>query len=187
MINVNDDSFQSNESLESAFLVFEATSVHSQSNPLEHKPSAPVWTDTTRQGLNSLSRYLPLRLLIPIDVREELIENFDIDQFPSMLKLSSSSSSVESILTVIDQSDLDQSFDILTDLLVAFKCSSALVELRLLFQKKFLPIITGKRHERLERFKSKYQLDVAQIFPQPCPQSDERVVLLRCQHSEYIV
>ena len=155
-------------------------------HPGENKPTAPVWTDTTRQGLNSLSCYLPLRLLIPTDVREALVRNFDIEQFQSMLEVSSSST-VESILTIIDQSDLDHSLDILTDLLIAFKCSPTLVELRLLFQKKFLPIITGKRHERLERLRSKYQLDVAQIFPQPCPQSDERVVLLRSQHSDYII
>ncbi|CAF0753494.1 unnamed protein product [Adineta steineri] len=155
-------------------------------DPTEHKPTAPVWTDTTRQGLNSLSRYLPFRLLIPNYVREELIRNFDIEQFNAMLEVSCQSS-IECILTIINQNDLEASIDILTDLLIAFKCSSTQYELRLLFQKKFLSIIAGKRNERLDRLREKYQLDMVKIFPQTCPQSDERVVLLRSQHNEYII
>ncbi|CAF1083136.1 unnamed protein product [Rotaria sp. Silwood1] len=155
-------------------------------SPDEYKPTPPVWTDATRQGLNDLSRYLPFRLLIPNYVRQELIKSLDIEQFHDVLKLSCQSS-IECILTIIDQNDLDASMDILTDLMVAFKCSSDQYEIRLLFHKKFISIITGKRNERLERLRDKYQLDMVKVFPQTCPQSDERVVLLRCQHSEYII
>ncbi|CAF0756541.1 unnamed protein product [Rotaria sordida] len=155
-------------------------------SPVEYKPIPPVWTDATRQGLNNLSHYLPFRLLIPNYVREELIKSLDIEQFNDVLKLSCQST-IECILTIIDQNDLDGSIDILTDLMVAFKCSSNQYEIRLLFQKKFISIITGKRNERLERLRDKYQLDMVKVFPQTCPQSDERVVLLRCQHSEYII
>jgi hypothetical protein len=73
------------------------------------------------------------------------------------------------------------------DLMNAFKCSSIQYELRLLFQKKFIPILTGKRTERLDRLRDKYQLDMIKVFPQTCPQSDERIVLLRGQHNEYII
>lgn len=45
----------------------------------------------------------------------------------------------------------------------------------------------GKRNERLDRLRDKYQLDMIKVFPQTCPQSDEWVVLLRGQHSEYII
>ncbi|CAF2846509.1 unnamed protein product [Rotaria sp. Silwood2] len=159
----------------------------SSSSPIEYnKPTPPVWTDATRQGLNDLSRYLPFRLLIPNYVRQELIKSLDIEQFNDVLTLSCQSS-IECILTIIDQKDLDASIDILTDLMVAFKCSSDQYEIRLLFQKKFISIITGKRNERLERLRDKYQLDMVKVFLQTCPQSDERVVLLRCQHSEYII
>jgi len=158
----------------------------SLSDPTEHKPTAPVWTDATRQGLNSLSHYVPFRLLIPNYVREQLIENFDIEQFNAELELSCQSS-MESILTIINQNDLDASIDILMDLMIAFKCSSIQFELRLLFQKKFISILTGKRTERLDRLRDKYQLDMVKVFSQTCPQSDERVVLLRGQHSEYII
>ncbi len=152
----------------------------------EHKPTAPYWTDATRQGLNSLSHYLPFRLLIPNYVREELIENFDIEQFDTQLELSCQSS-IECILTIINRNDLDASIEILVDLMIAFKFSTTQYELRLLFQKKFIPILTGKRTERLDRLRDKYQLDMVKVFPQTCPQSDERVVLLRGQHSEYII
>lgn len=158
----------------------------SASDSFDHKPTAPVWTDATRQGLNSLSHYLPFRLLIPNYVREQLIENFDIEQFDTDLKLSCESS-IECILTIINQNDLDASIDILMDLMNAFKCSSIQYELRLLFQKKFIPILTGKRTERLDRLRDKYQLDMIKVFPQTCPQSDERIVLLRGQHNEYII
>lgn len=77
--------------------------------------------------------------------------------------------------------------DILMDLMDCFKCSSCQYELRLLFQKKFIPIISGKRNERLERLREKYQLDMAKVFQQTCPGSDEQVVLLRCQQCEYIL
>lgn len=103
-----------------------------------------------------------------------------------MLELSCQSS-IECILTIINQNDLDASIDILTDLMIAFKCTSIQYELRLLFQKKFLSIITGKRNERLDRLREKYQLDMVKTFPQTCPQSDERVILLRGQHTEYII
>lgn len=103
-----------------------------------------------------------------------------------MIKLSCSSP-VECILTIVNQSDLDASFDILTDLISVFKCSSNQYEVRLLFHTKFIPIITGKRNERLERLRDKYQLDLVKVFPQTCPQSDERVVLLRSHNSEYII
>ena len=156
------------------------------SEPVEHKPTAPVWTDTTRQGLNSLSHYLPFRLLIPEYVREELIDNYDIIQFDKELALSCESS-IESILTIINQSDLDASIDILTDLINAFQCQSNQYELRLLFHKKFIPILTGKRTERLDRLRDKYQLDMVKVFPQPCPQSDERIVLIRGHNSDYII
>jgi hypothetical protein len=152
----------------------------------EHKPTAPVWTDATRQGLNSLAHYLPFRLLIPNYVREELIENFGIEQFNAELELSCQSP-IESILTIINQNDLDASIDILMDLMIAFKCSSTQYELRLLFQKKFISILTGKRNERLDRLRDKYQLDMIKVFPQTCPQSDERIVLLRGQYNEYII
>lgn len=152
---------------------------------MPNKPTAPVWTEATRQGLNSLSHCLPFRLLIPNYVREELI-NFDIEQFQAMLQLSRPSS-VESILTIINQNDLDESIDILTDLLGAFKCSSTHHELRVLFQSRFISIITGKRNERLERLRAKYQLDAVKIFTQVCPQSDERVLLIRSEQSEHII
>jgi len=152
----------------------------------EHKPTAPVWTDATRQGLNSLSHYLPFRLLIPNYVQEQLIENFDIEQFDTDLKISCQSP-IECILTIINQNDLDASIDILMDLMNAFKCSPIQYELRLLFQKKFIPILTGKRTERLDRLRDKYRLDMIKVFPQTCPQSDERVVILRGQHNEYII
>jgi len=152
----------------------------------EHKPTAPFWTDATREGLNSLSHYLPFRLLIPNYVRDELIENFDIEQFDTQLELSCQSS-IESILTIINRNDLDASIEILVDLMIAFKCSTTQYELRLLFQKKFIPILTGKRNERLDRLRDKYQLDMVKVFPQTCPKSDERVVLLRGQYSEYII
>ena len=152
----------------------------------DNKPTAPVWTDATRQGLNSLSDYLPFRLLVPTYVREQLIENFDIEQFDTDLQLSCEST-MECILTIINQNDLDASIDILMDLMNAFKCSSTQYELRLLYQKKFMPILTGKRTERLDRLRDKYQLDMVKVFPQTCPQSDERVVLLRGQHNEYII
>jgi hypothetical protein len=96
-------------------------------------------------------------------------------------------SPIESILTIINQNDLDGSIDILTDLMIAFKCTSTQYELRLLFQKSFISIITGKRNERLDRLRDKYKLDMARAFTQTCPQSDERVVLLRSQHSEHII
>ncbi|CAF4264640.1 unnamed protein product [Rotaria socialis] len=155
--------------------------------PMECKPTPPVWTDATRQGLNNLSHNLPFRLLIPNYVREELIKTLDIEQFNDALKLSCQSC-IECILTIIDQHDIEASIDILTDLIVAFKCSSNEYEIRLLFQNKFIPIITGKRNERLERLRDKYQLDLVKVFPQTCPQSDERVVLLRSHHhSDYII
>jgi len=103
-----------------------------------------------------------------------------------MLELSCQSS-IECILTIINQNDLDASIDILTDLMIAFKYSSTQYEIRLLFQNKFLSIITGKRNERLDRLREKYQLDMVKIFPQTCPKSDERVVLLRSHHSEYMI
>lgn len=179
--------------LQSSFSVPNAAThpltTHVHSSPVEsneHKPSAPVWTDTTRQGLNSLCHYLPFRLLIPEYVREELIDNYDIAQFDQELALSCQSS-VESILTILNQNDLDASIDILTDLIDAFKCSSNQFELRLLFQKKFIPILTGKRTERLDRLREKYQLDMVKVFPQTCPQSDERIVLIRGHNSDYII
>ncbi|CAF1562578.1 unnamed protein product [Adineta ricciae] len=150
------------------------------------KPIPPVWTDATRQGLNSLSHYLPFRLLIPNNVREKLIDSFDIEHFDSELALSCESP-IESILTIINQDDLDVSVEILNDLMVAFQCSSSQYELRLLYPKKFIPIITGKRNERLDRLKDKYQLDMMKVFPQACPLSDERVILLRCQHADYMI
>ena len=152
----------------------------------EQKPSAPVWTDTTRQGLNSLCHYLPFRLLIPEYVREELIDNYDIAQFAQELALSCQSS-VESILTILNQNDLEASIDILTDLIDAFKYSSNQYELRLLFQKKFISILTGKRTERLDRLREKYQLDMVKVFTQTCPQSDERIVLIRGYNSDHII
>jgi hypothetical protein len=158
----------------------------SSSDSTEHKPTPPVWTDATRQGLDSLSHYLPFRLLIPNYVHQELIENFGIDQFEAMLEISCQSP-IECILKIINQNDLEASIDILTDLMIGFKCSPTQYELRLLFQKKFIPIITGKRNERLDRLRDKYQLDMVKVFPQTCPQSDERVVLLRSQHTEYII
>lgn len=152
----------------------------------EYKPTAPFWTDTTRQGLNSLSHYLPFRLLIPNYVREELVESFDIGQFEAQLELSCQSP-IECILTILNQNDLDASIDILLDLMIAFKCTSTQYELRLLYQKKFISILTGKRTERLDRLRDKYQLDMVNVFPQTCPQSDERIVLLRGENSEYII
>ena len=103
-----------------------------------------------------------------------------------MLELSCQSP-VESILTIINQNDLDESIDILTDLIGAFKCSSTHYELRLLFQSRFISIITGKRNERLERLRAKYQLDSVKIFTQVCPQSDERVLLIRSGQCEHII
>lgn len=152
----------------------------------ESKPTPPVWTDATRQGLNSRSCHLAFRLLIPNNVCDELIGNFDIEQFHSMLELSCQSP-IESILTIVNQDDLDASIDILSDLMVAFKCSPTQYELRLLYPKKFIPIITGKRNERLDRLRDKYQLDMVKVFPQTCPKSDERVVLLRSEQNEYII
>jgi hypothetical protein len=160
--------------------------ISSSPDSTEQKPIPPVWTDATRQGLDSLSHYLPFRLLIPNYVQQELTDNFGIEQFNAMLKISCQSS-IECILTIIDQNDLESSIDILTDLMIAFKCSSTQYELRLLFQKKFISIITGKRSERLDRLRDKYQLDMVKIFPQTCPKSDERVVLLRSQHTEYLI
>jgi len=156
------------------------------SNPIPSKPSAPVWTDATRQGLNSVSHFLPFRLLIPDYVRVQLIENFDIEQFDDDLELSCQSP-FECILTVLNQNDLDASIDILMDLMNAFKCSANQYELRLLYQNKFISILTGKRTERLDRLRDKYQLNMVKVFPQTCPQSDERVVLLRGQSNEYII
>ena len=152
----------------------------------EYKPTAPIWTVATREGLNSLSHYLPFRLLIPNYVQQELLRNFDIEHFNTMLKLSCQSP-IECILTIINQNDLDESIEILTDLMAAFKCSSTQYELRLLFQDKFISIVTGKRDKRLEHFRDKYQLDMIKVFPRRCPRSDERIVLLRSQHSEYII
>ena len=114
------------------------------------------------------------------------MRTFDIDHFDSMLKLSCRSS-IECILTIINQNDLDESIEILTDLMAAFKCSSTQYELRLLFQDKFISIVTGKRDKRLEHFRDKYQLDRIKVFHQKCPQSDECIVLLRSHHSEYII
>jgi hypothetical protein len=152
----------------------------------EHQPTELVWTAATRQGLNSLAHYLPLRLLIPNSVRDDLISKIDIQQFSSELKISCETA-IESILTIIDHHDLDHSLEILTDLMIALRCSAIFYEIRLLIQKKFIHIITGKRQERLTRLKLKYKLETAQVYQQLCPHSDEQVVLLRCNRSEYIV
>ncbi|UJR37962.1 hypothetical protein I4U23_030646 [Adineta vaga] len=153
---------------------------------VESKPTPPVWTDATRLGLNSLSHHLPFRLLIPNNVREELIENLYIEHFNSMLELSCESS-IESILTIIDGNDLEISIEVLSDLMTAFQCSPKQYELRLLYSKTFIPIITGKRNERLDRLKEKYQLDMIKVFPQTCPQSDERIIIFENIHrSDFI-
>jgi hypothetical protein len=177
---------QSFSSIVEKGIISSSPPTYSSPNPIECKPTAPVWTDATRQGLNSLSHNLPFRLLIPNYVRVQLIDNFDIEQFNAELEISCESP-IECILTIINQNDLDASIDILMDLMVAFKCSVVQHELRLLFQQKFISILTGKRNERLDRLRDKYQLDMIKVFPQTCPQSDERVVLLRGQHSEYII
>lgn len=150
------------------------------------QPTPPVWTDTTRQGLNQLSRHVPFRLLISNSIEKRLVENFDISHFSDVVALSCQSAN-ESILTIIHQNNLDEAFEMLTDIIKAFVLPSNLYEIRLLFQKKFFSIISGKRTERLDRMKLKYKLDAAQIFAHVCPQSDERILLLRSDQTEYII